>query len=172
MRVFMSLPQVIRIGSRSSKSTYELTLQSPESADLYTEGDKLQKLIAALPAVNDVTSDLQMRNPRVRIEIDRDKAASMGVNAQDIQSALYQGFGPSWVSTIYAATAQYKLYADGKFFDYAADAAESHPLDVSSLSPDAAAARKKLQEAIAKFKDARPARLDRQTAPETTLDHE
>ncbi len=50
-----------------------------------------------------------MRNPRVRIEIDRDKAAAMGVNAQDIQSALYQGFGPSWVSTIYAATAQYKV---------------------------------------------------------------
>jgi HAE1 family hydrophobic/amphiphilic exporter-1 len=84
-------------------------LQSPDTADLYTEGDKLQKLIAALPAVNDVTSDLQMRNPRVKIDIDRDKAATMGLNAQDIQSALYQAFGPSWVSTIYASTAQHKV---------------------------------------------------------------
>src|SRR5262249_54058266 len=48
MRVFMSLPQVIRIGSRSSKSTYELTIQAPDTTDLYTEGEKLQKLIVAL----------------------------------------------------------------------------------------------------------------------------
>src|SRR4029453_4354555 len=109
MRVSMTLPQTIRVGSRSSRSNYELTLQAPDDADLYTEGDKLQKLIAALPAVNDVTSDLQMRNPRVKINIDRDKAAAVGLNAQDIQSALYQGFGPSWVSTIYASTAQHKV---------------------------------------------------------------
>ncbi len=82
---------------------------SPDTADLYTEGDKLQKLMVGLPAVIDVTSDLQLRNPRVKLEIDRDKAAALGINAQDIQSALYQGFGPSWVSTIYAPTSQYKV---------------------------------------------------------------
>ena len=93
MRVFMTLPQIIRVASaaRSSKSNYELTLQAPDTADLYTEGDKLQKLIATLPAVNDVTSDLQLRNPRVKIEIDRDKAASLGLNAQDIQIGALPG---------------------------------------------------------------------------------
>ena len=109
LRVFMNLPQSIRVGNRSSKSTYELTIQAPDTTDLYTEGEKLQKLIVGLPAVSDVTSDLQLRNPRVKIDIDRDKAASLGVNAQDIQSSLYQGFGPSWVSTIYAPMAQYKV---------------------------------------------------------------
>src|SRR5205814_7111789 len=59
--------------------------------------------------VNDVTSDLQLRNPRVRIEIDRDKAAALQLNAQGIESTLYQGVGPSWVSTIYAPIAQYKV---------------------------------------------------------------
>jgi len=76
---------------------------------MYAEGEKLQKVITTLPAVTDVTSDLQLRNPRVKIDIDRDKAASLGLNAQDIQSSLYQGFGPSWVSTIYAPTSQYKV---------------------------------------------------------------
>src|SRR5262249_30388232 len=109
MRVFLNLPQSIRMGGRGSKSNYELTLQAPDTADLYTEGEKLQKLIVGLPAVTDVTSDLQLRNPRVKIDIDRDKAAALGLNAQDIQSALYQGFGPSWVSTIYAPNAQYKV---------------------------------------------------------------
>jgi HAE1 family hydrophobic/amphiphilic exporter-1 len=109
MRVYMNLPQTIRMGGRGSKSNYELTLMSPDTADLYTEGEKLQKLMVGLPSVIDVTSDLQLRNPRVKLEIDRDKAAALGINAQDIQSALYQGFGPSWVSTIYAPTSQYKV---------------------------------------------------------------
>jgi HAE1 family hydrophobic/amphiphilic exporter-1 len=109
LRVFMNLPPAIRLGRGGSKSSYELTLQAPDTTDLYTEGDKLQKLLVGLPAITDVTSDLQLRNPRVKIEIDRDKAAALGVNAQDIQSALYQGYGPSWISTIYAPTAQYKV---------------------------------------------------------------
>jgi HAE1 family hydrophobic/amphiphilic exporter-1 len=109
MRVYMNLPQTIRMGGRGSKSNYELTLMAPDTADLYTEGEKLQKLMVGLPAVIDVTSDLQLRNPRVKLEIDRDKAASLGINAQDIQNALYQGFGPSWVSTIYSPTSQYKV---------------------------------------------------------------
>ena len=57
----------------------------------------------------DVTSDLQLKSPRVNVEIDRDKAAALQINALDIESALYQGFGPSWVSTIYAPVAQYKV---------------------------------------------------------------
>src|SRR5947208_16873647 len=105
----MIMTNAIRDGNRRSKNTYELTIQAPDTTDLYTEGEKLQKLIVGLPAVTDVTSDLQLRNPRVKIDVDRDKAASLGLNAQDIQSALYQGFGPSWVSTIYAPTAQYKV---------------------------------------------------------------
>ena len=109
MRVFMNLPPVIRIGGRPSKSSYELTLQSTETADLYREGEKLQQLIAKLPSVNDVSSDLELKSPRVKVEIDRDKAAALQVNAQDIESSLYQGFGPSWISTIYAPVAQYKV---------------------------------------------------------------
>jgi HAE1 family hydrophobic/amphiphilic exporter-1 len=109
MRVYMNLPPTIRLGFSSSKSAYELTIQSPDTADLYREGEKLQQLIAKLPVVNDVTSDLQLKSPRVNVEIDRDKAAALQINAQDIESALYQGFGPSWVSTIYAPVAQYKV---------------------------------------------------------------
>jgi HAE1 family hydrophobic/amphiphilic exporter-1 len=109
MRVFMNLPPTIRLGFSSSKSSYELTVQSPDTVDLYREGENLQQLIAKLPVVNDVSSDLQLKSPRVNVEIDRDKAASLQINAQDIESALYQGFGPSWISTIYAPQAQYKV---------------------------------------------------------------
>lgn len=109
MRVFMTIPPAIRMGGRGSKSSYEFTIQGPDTGLLYSEADKLQQQIAKLPMIQDVTSDAQLKNPRVRLIIDRDKAAALQVNAQQIESALYQGFGPSWVSTIYAPTNQFKV---------------------------------------------------------------
>ena len=110
MKAYMSLPPVIRVGGHgSAKSSYELTVRGPDTKDLYVQADKLQTVIAKLPAVADVNSDLQIKSPRVNVEIDRDKAAALQINAQDIESALYNGFGPSWISTIYAPVAQYKV---------------------------------------------------------------
>src|SRR5205807_1232260 len=100
---------VIRLGTRFSKSSYELTVQGPDTGELYQQADKLEQEMGKLTAITDVTSDLQLKSPRVNVKIDRDKAASLQINAQDIESALYQGFGPSWISTIYAPVAQYKV---------------------------------------------------------------
>jgi hydrophobe/amphiphile efflux-1 (HAE1) family protein len=110
MKAYMSLPPVIRVGGHgASKSAYELTVRAPDTTDLYVEAEKLQEVISKLPAVNDVNSDLAIKSPRVNVEIDRDKAAALQINVQDIESALYNGYGPSWISTIYAPVAQYKV---------------------------------------------------------------
>lgn len=109
MRIFMTVPPAIRIGGHSSKSSYELTVSAPDTTRLYAETDKLMRQVAKLPEVQDVTTDLQMKSPRVMLEIDRDKAAALQLNAQQIEGALYDGFGPSWVSTIYGSTSQYRV---------------------------------------------------------------
>ncbi|MDQ6933479.1 MAG: efflux RND transporter permease subunit, partial [Candidatus Eremiobacteraeota bacterium] len=62
MRVFMTMPPQIRIGGRMSKSAYEFTIQGPNTRELYLEGDRFQQLVAKLPIIQDVTSDLQLRN--------------------------------------------------------------------------------------------------------------
>ena len=54
-----------------------------------------------------MTSDLQITNPQVTVEIDRDKASALGVSAQQIENALYNAYGPRQVSTIYTPTNQY-----------------------------------------------------------------
>jgi len=109
MRVFMTVPPAIRIGGRMSKSSYELTVSGPDTTSLYSESDKLQREITKLPEVQDVTTDLQMKSPRVMLQIDRDKAATLQLNAQQIEGALYDGYGPSWISTIYGDAAQYRV---------------------------------------------------------------
>jgi HAE1 family hydrophobic/amphiphilic exporter-1 len=59
--------------------------------------------------LQDVTSDLQIKNPQVTMDIDRDRAASLGITATQIEDALYSAYGARQVSTIYSPTNQYKV---------------------------------------------------------------
>src|SRR5882762_2033672 len=101
MRVYLQNPPTIRIGGQVTKSLYQLSLQSPDKQELYQGSQKLQKEIEQLDGVQDVTSDLQIQSPQVNVTIDRDKAASLQVNANAIENAFYDAYGPRWVSTIY-----------------------------------------------------------------------
>ena len=56
-----------------------------------------------------MTSDLEVASPQVNVQIDRDKAAALGVTANQIESAFYDAYGPRWVSTIYAPVNEYKV---------------------------------------------------------------
>ena len=108
-RVILTVPPSIRIGGRMSRSSYEFTIQGPDTDELYREAQKLEREIAALPELQDVTSDMQLKNPRVNVTIDRDRAATLNVNAIQIENALYSAFGPRWSSTIYSPTNQYRV---------------------------------------------------------------
>ncbi len=57
----------------------------------------------------DVTSDLQIKNPQVNVEINRDKAATLGVTAQQVEDALYYAYGSRQISTIYAPNNEYDV---------------------------------------------------------------
>jgi HAE1 family hydrophobic/amphiphilic exporter-1 len=109
IRVFMTLPPSIRIGGRQSKSAYEFTVQAPDTAQLYREAAKLERELAKLPGLQDVTTDLQLKNPRVNMQIDRDRAATYQLNAAQIENTLYDAFGPRWTSTIYAPNNQFRV---------------------------------------------------------------
>ena len=108
-RVILTAPPSIRIGGRSSSSQYQFTLQGPDILELYREAPNVARRISQVPGVGDVTSDLQMRNPRLNLKVDRDRVASMGLNMRDVSNAMYDAFGPRWSSTIYSPNAQYKV---------------------------------------------------------------
>jgi HAE1 family hydrophobic/amphiphilic exporter-1 len=105
---FSQVPPSIRLGGRMSSSIYQYTLFGPDLDELrrVTPGfmEKVQEEVAG---VVDVTSDLLMRSPQLIIDIDRDKASSLGVNAQQVEDTLYSAFGSRQVSTIYTSTNQY-----------------------------------------------------------------
>ncbi len=107
IRVFLQNPPVIRIGGQMTKSLYQYTLQGADTGELYRLAQALQAKVAALPEVQDVTSDLQIASPKVHVEIDRDKASTLGITAAQIENALYDAYGTRQVSTIYTPTNEY-----------------------------------------------------------------
>ncbi|MFL5596949.1 MAG: efflux RND transporter permease subunit [Gemmatimonadaceae bacterium] len=107
LNVFMQVPPAIQIGGRSSKSQYQFTLQSPDIEALDTAAKRLETRMRNIPQIQDVTSDLQIANPQVVVSIDRDRASSLGVSAQQIETALYDAYGSRQVSTIYTPNNQY-----------------------------------------------------------------
>jgi HAE1 family hydrophobic/amphiphilic exporter-1 len=109
IRVFMQNPPPIRIGGRLSKSQYQYTLQSTNTEELYRYAPLLAEKMRTLPGFLDVTTDLQLKNPQVNVEIDRDKASMVGVTAEQIEDALYSAYGSRPISTIYAATNDYEV---------------------------------------------------------------
>ena len=107
--VFPQNPPPIRIGGRMSKTQYQYTLQSADTDGLYHYAQILLEEMQKLPQLQDVTTDMQITNPQVNVNIDRDKAASLGVSPQQIENALYTAYGSRQVSTIYAPNNTYNV---------------------------------------------------------------
>ena len=90
-----------------SSSVYQYTLYGSDLTELYRVAPDFQEKVRALPGVIDVTSDLLITSPQLMVDIDRDKATTLGITAQQIEDTLYSAFGARQVSTLYTPTNQY-----------------------------------------------------------------
>ena len=109
LNVYLQNPPTISLGGQITKSQYQMSLQSPDKEQLYDSATRLQGLIAALPGLEDVTSDLAITSPQVNVNLNRDKAAALQTDANAVESAFYDAYGQHWVSTIYGSVNEYKV---------------------------------------------------------------
>lgn len=107
VNTFIQIPPAIRLGGNSSKSLYQFTLQDTDLRTLYAWAPRIEDRLKTVAGLQDVTSDLQIASPQLTVEIDRDKARTLGLTASDIENALYDAYGQRQVSTIFTATNQY-----------------------------------------------------------------
>ena len=107
IKVYMSNPPAIQIGGRVAKGQYQYTLTGADIDGLYTAAQQLLDSVQKLPQVQDVSSDLQLGNPQASITIDRERSASLGVTASQVETALYDAYGSRQVSTIYTPNNEY-----------------------------------------------------------------
>ncbi|MBV9420376.1 MAG: efflux RND transporter permease subunit [Alphaproteobacteria bacterium] len=110
INVFIQNPPIFRIGGGNSKLPYQYTLQDLDLDELQAVSNRLTAAMTNDPTfAGQVTSDLNLSTPAVTVDIDRDKAAALGITAQQIESALGAAYGGQQVSSIYAASDQYQV---------------------------------------------------------------
>jgi HAE1 family hydrophobic/amphiphilic exporter-1 len=109
IRAFLTNPPAINIGGQQTKAQYQYTLSSPTLQDLYQHAPALEEKLRQLPQLQDVNSDLEVKNPQVKVEINRDQASAYGLTANQIESALNNAYGSRQVSTILAPEDQYQV---------------------------------------------------------------
>src|SRR5438876_569551 len=107
MMAFLQNPPPIQIGGQLTKSRFQFTLQGTETQELYAVSNDFLAKMSTLQALQDVNTDLQIKNPQVNVRIDRDKAYALGVSAYQIEDALATAYGERQVSTIYTPRDEY-----------------------------------------------------------------
>ena len=112
IKTYLSNPPLIRIGGMMSRSTYQYTLQSTDIGELFRTAPVLESRVRAIPGLQDVTTDLQNANPQVFIDIDRDRASTLGISAAQIEDALFNSYGSRQVSSIYAPNDDYQVIVE------------------------------------------------------------
>ena len=107
--LFMQSAQDLTIGGRQSQAQYQYTLQGEDLAELNSWAPRLLRKLRTLKELRDVNTDQQDRGLESQVIIDRDTASRLGISPQDIDNALYDGFGQRQVSTIYRQLNQYHV---------------------------------------------------------------
>jgi HAE1 family hydrophobic/amphiphilic exporter-1 len=114
IQAFLQNPPPIQIGGNNTQSPYQLTLQDADQQEIYHWVPILLQRIRAIPGFMNVTSDLQIASPQVNVDIDRDRAQTLGVTADQIQNALYTAYGTRQASTIYTPSNEYQVILEVK----------------------------------------------------------
>jgi hydrophobic/amphiphilic exporter-1 (mainly G- bacteria), HAE1 family len=127
LNVFLNPAQNLQIGARPSKSLYQYTLQAGNLEELYRFAPLVDTEIRKLAVLQDISADLQIKSPQAILNVDRRKAAALGLTAEQIRTTLYDSFGSRQVATIYTASNDYSviLEVDPSF--------QQHPNDLSKV---------------------------------------
>ncbi|MBN9396033.1 MAG: efflux RND transporter permease subunit [Candidatus Melainabacteria bacterium] len=104
---YLQNPPTIAIGGQVTKSLYQFTLSSPDRTALYKAAREFIGLVRGVPGITDVASDMQIDNPEVHLQVDRDKCSRLGITMQQVEDALDSAYAQRQISTMYTSTNQY-----------------------------------------------------------------
>jgi HAE1 family hydrophobic/amphiphilic exporter-1 len=110
IRAYLNNPPAINLGGQQgARSPYQFTLQDTNTDELYQWAPILEEKLRQLPGLQDVSSDLQVNNPQIRVEMNRDRISALGLNVNQVETALNNAYGSRQVSQIYAPNNQYQV---------------------------------------------------------------
>jgi HAE1 family hydrophobic/amphiphilic exporter-1 len=110
VRVYMvNQPPINLGGQQGARSLYQFTLQDTDTAELYRFAPIFEQKMRELPGIEDVSTDLLLKNPQVQVDFDRDKISALGLSVNQVETALYNAYGTRQITQIYAPNNQYQV---------------------------------------------------------------
>ena len=109
VRVVLTNPPAIRIGGMMSRAQYQFSLQDPDTEELYRVAPAFEQALRNVPGLQDVNSDLQIKNPELAITLDREQIAALGLTVDQVESALSSAYGSRQISQIFAPDDEYQV---------------------------------------------------------------
>jgi HAE1 family hydrophobic/amphiphilic exporter-1 len=109
IRAYLQNPPAINVGGQATKGLYQYTLQGSDTGELYRRAADMEGRLGRIPGLRDVNSTLELSSPEVVVDIDREKAAALGLTTGQIEGALFNAYGSRQVSTIYTASNEYQV---------------------------------------------------------------
>jgi len=100
---------IIRVGARGSRSNYQYTLKGLDLKELENTASRLVRTLQNDPTFVGVNSDHDLASQSVQVDIDRNRAASLGITPDQIETALGAAFGGQQISQIYTSIDQYQV---------------------------------------------------------------
>ncbi len=107
--VFQPVQNINLNAGRPSRAAYQYSLAGPDLDALFNLAPRLRERLSQVPLLRDVSLDLQLRNPQIAVELDRDRAASLGITSDQIRQTLYNAFGQRQIATIFTASNDYQV---------------------------------------------------------------
>jgi HAE1 family hydrophobic/amphiphilic exporter-1 len=131
--VFVPIQNFNLNAGRLARAQYQYTMQSSDIGTLFAAVPKVLEQFRKTPELRDVTSDLQIANPQIVVDLDREKAANLGVTSDQVRQTLYNAFGSRQISTIYTAASDYAVILEANR-DYQSDPAALSRLFVKNAT--------------------------------------
>ena len=105
----MHATQDITVGGRNARGNFEYTLQDPDPVELHTWARRVLTAMRKLPQIESVASDLQDDAPQLSLDIDRSKAATLGVSIQAIDDTLNDAYGQRQITQYFTQAGTYPI---------------------------------------------------------------
>ena len=109
---FVTPVQVLRLGGRSSNSTYQFVVQAIDRTQLLAWAAKIEDAMKHDPHFADVSTDVQDNAPQAVLVVDRARASMLGITSDQLRNSLYTGFGSKQATTIFKTGDTYEVIVE------------------------------------------------------------
>jgi multidrug efflux pump len=112
-RLYLQPVEDLNVADQVSNAPYVYMVIGQNLAEVSYWSELLINKLKENPILTTVGRDLHNKGLQVFIDINRDKAATLGINVQMIDDAIYNMFGQRQISTIFTQRNQYKVVLEG-----------------------------------------------------------